>query len=92
MRRHRLAGRVIVDGRQPVRGSTLIKLSEGMLVFDKRQPAQDEGAEVLIAPDAIAALEPHRNGCYVYAAGQKWDVGHSHTEIAQSIRTARVRR
>jgi hypothetical protein len=63
-----------------------------MLVLDKRQPAPDEGAEVLVSPDAIAALEPHRNGCYVYAAGQKWDVGHSHTEIAQSIRTARVRR
>ena len=57
----------------------------GCLVLNKRQRSPTEGAEVFIFPDAITAIEPHRQGCYVYTGGQKFDVSHSHTEIAQAI-------
>lgn len=64
----------------------MIQMSDGLMVLTKRQPRSDEGAEVFIVPDAITAVEPHRTGCYVYAAGQRWDVAHSHTEIIHARR------
>jgi hypothetical protein len=66
-----------------------MQMQDGCLVLFKRQRAGTEGAEVLVPPAAIVAIEPHRNGCYVYAGGHKFDVTHSHTEIAQAVNAAK---
>ena len=66
-----------------------IKLVDGVVALSKREHAQGEGAEIFVVPETVAAVDPHRNGCYVYAAGHKWDVSHSHTEIIQAIRATR---
>jgi hypothetical protein len=64
----------------------------GCLVLSKRQRSPIEGAEILVHPAAIVAIEPHRSGCYVYVGGHKFDVTHSHAEIAQAVEYAmRVR-
>jgi len=68
----------------------MITVVDGLLALSKRVKVDGEGAEILVAPDAIVAIDPHRNGCFVYAGGHKWDVAHAHTEIAQAIRTGRA--
>lgn len=64
---------------------TLINIKNGMLVLYKRAVGPSTAAEIWVHPEQIAAIEPHRNGCYVYAAGQRWDVECSHVELAQTI-------
>ncbi len=60
---------------------------DGFLVLSKRQPSFGEGGDVLIAPAAIVAIEPHRHGCYV--AGYRWDVAHAHAAIMQAVDAVR---
>ena len=75
-------------GRGGVKTGARMQVTNGFLVLLKRQPGGNEGRELLIAPQAISVIEPHRTGCYVYAMDHKWDVAHSHAEIAQAVSVA----
>jgi hypothetical protein len=63
---------------------SMIRVQDGFLVLS-RKPRPNEVPEILVHPAAIAAVEPHRAGCYIYVSGHRFDVEHSHAEIAQIV-------
>jgi hypothetical protein len=71
-------------GNSRVRGAQM-KIIDGFLVLSKRRPTPEGGAEVFVSPTALQAIEPHNTGCYVYVAGQRWDVAESHEELLKMI-------
>jgi hypothetical protein len=66
----------------------MIKITEGFLVLNKRRPTPESGAEIFVSPSGLQAVEPHSSGCYVYVAGQRWDVAESHLQLLEAIAKA----
>lgn len=67
-----------------------MQIVHGFLVMNKRQRGPADAPEVYVHAAMIDAVEPHRNGCFVYAGAQRFDVTHSHTEIMQAVEQVRL--
>jgi hypothetical protein len=69
----------------------MINITEGFLVLNKRRSTPESGAEVFVSLSGLQAIEPHSSGCYVYVAGQRWDVAASHLQLLEAIAKAAAR-
>ena len=69
----------------------MIRITQGFLVLNKRLSTPESGAEVFISPSGLQAVEPHSSGCYVYVAGQRWDVAEPHLQLLEAIARASER-
>lgn len=66
-----------------------MKTLHGFLVLQRQNRASSsESGEVLVRARAVTVIEPHKSGCYILVGDKRFDVAHSHIELAQAVAEA----